>query len=277
MISSGLRVLLILLLALAWGCGSEEPDPNYEGGNDFGPRIAVTCLHSVTNEADMIFRPTSKPPAHKHDVFGPERFENDLTASDLQGIPSTCKQDGDHSAWWRPGVYWNGEPLKPPTKLVIYLEITDGISAEKIRPFPVAFEDVSRSPSFRCGDGDWSAQAPSRCGGGSLEIRMIYDQCLDPTSDQVEANTAPARRSGCPESHPVLLPKIQSTGTYRLPGASGPLRVEGNSGIMDPSSMHEDFVNGWDQDVLKARVGLCLRQTGQQERRPEVCRTSDNR
>ena len=286
-------LLLAYLLAVAMvaACGSDseqkaEEEPGYAGGtaNDTGPRIAVTCGYSLTNEADMIFKPTTKPPAHQHDIYGPERFGNELEPADLLGMGTTCKQvdEGDHSAWWRPAATWGGQPVRPATKLVIYLDVTKGISAEKIRPFPVGFEDVSRRPTFRCNEGEWVASPPNRCAvpqgqeKPALHVRLVYDQCLNPDDKSVEANTARVRNGACPSTHPVLLPAIQSTGTYRLPKVEGPLRVAGTTGdSQSPSTMHEDFVNGWDQAKLKELVGLCLRQTGQQERRPERCRTSD--
>jgi hypothetical protein len=272
-----LRPFFVLLITLAASCAPEDEYQEPQAGNDTGPRIALTCTYTLSSEADPIFEPTMKPPMHKHDVFGPSTFNNSLTGASLQSAPTSCKQDGDHSAWWRPAVYWGGQPLRAPAKLVVYGEVTPGISAEQIRPWPVGFEDVSRRPTFRCGDGDWSKTAPTRCGADTLEIRMEYEQCVNPNDKTIEANTVLPRNGKCAAPHTLLTPKLQTTGTYRLPGAAGPLKVEGNTGISDASSMHEDFMNGWNQETLKDRVALCLRATGEREPRPEVCRTSDNR
>lgn len=267
------------LLGLAAKEKEEPGGPGYAGGNanDTGPRIAATCERTVASKADPIFKPTAEPPAHQHQFFGPPEVSNDTTRADLLGMSTTCKQPGDHSVQWRPEVYWHGIPLRHPPKDVIYYEITSPETAEQVRPWPADYQDVSRQPTFRCGNGEWSGTAPNRCSAGSIQIRMVYEQCLDPSSDVVEENTTAPVRGKCPGSHPLMIPKIQTTATYQLPEGqtAGPLTVAGNTGVMPASSMHEDYMNGWEAEALRAKVAKCLRQTNQNDPRPAECRTSD--
>lgn len=254
-----------------------EPQDTQEADTKTGPRIALTCEHTVDSNADPIFKPTTMPPAHPHNFYGPDQVDNSTTSADLLATGTHCKQPEDHSAWWRPALTWGGEPLKPANKLVIYGEVTSRETAESVRPWPAGFRDVSRTAVFQCGSGDWKNRPPATCNADKLEIRMFYDQCVDTTNAAVEENTSGATDGRCKAPFSLMVPKLQSTGTYFLPKADGPLRVYGNSGIGDYTTMHEDFMNGWNQDKLREMVGLCLRQTGQNETRPEVCRTSNNR
>jgi len=36
---------------------------------------------------------------------------------------------------------------------------------------------------------------------------------------------------------------------------------------------HADYINGWNQQSLLSKIGLCLKQTQQGEVRPDACRT----
>lgn len=271
-------VLLLLVAGVIAGVvgilGNQNDGEKEAYNNDIGPRIAATCERSVASKADPIIKPTSEPPAHQHQFFGPPQVSNDTTRADLLSMSTTCKQAGDNSAWWRPEVYWGGVPLRHPSKLVIYYEITSPETAESVRPWPADFEDISRDPSFRCGNGDWGA-APTRCRASTIQIRMEYEQCLDTSDSTVEQNTVLPVRGKCPADHPLMIPKIQSTATYQIPQEMGPLTVAGNTGVSPATSMHEDFMNGWDTETLRKKVALCLRQTNQNDRRPDECRTSD--
>jgi hypothetical protein len=183
----------------------------------------------------------------------------------------------DKSAWWVPNVYAGDTELKA-AKIVEYDQITRDLPQSEIKPFPRGFEAIARNPQFRCGNGEFKT-AMNTCSADTFDARLDFNQCFNPNDAVVESNLVKPLSSRCPSTHPVLLPQIQVQLTYRMPAGSpdGPITVAGTTGDhMDETSFHADFIHVYDTqadyvDLMKKCLTL-----KQDERRPDVCRTSDN-
>jgi hypothetical protein len=273
--------LLVIFLA---ACSTQQPYTAGDGnGNDFGPRLARTCMYSHTSKDDAIFNPTTEPPAHWHDFYGNESTKNGSTYASLMSASAKCKQDGaegqgiDKAAWWVPNMY-AGDVEINAGKLVEYDQITRDLPQSDIKPFPRGFEAVARNPQFRCGNGEFKPEM-DRCTEGNFDARLDFNQCYDPNSDAVEDNLVKPLKNRCPDSHPVLLPQIQVQLTYRMPPSiSGPITVAGTTGQhQDETTFHADFIHAYDtQADYVDLMTKCLKKTKQDDPRPEVCRTRDN-
>jgi hypothetical protein len=276
-------LLTFMVVFLVVGCAAPQQKYNAGGdGNDFGPRLARTCLYSHTSKDDAIFNPTTEPPAHWHDFYGNESTANGSTYSSLLGASALCKQDGaegqgiDKSAWWVPAIYAGDMKLKAG-KIVEYDQTTRNLPQSEIRPFPRGFEAIARNPQFRCGDGEFKTEM-NRCEEGNFDVRLDFEQCYNPNSNIVEENLRTPLNNRCPDSHPVLLPQIQVQLTYRMPPSiSGPMTVAGTQGNgMDETTFHADFIHVYDtQADYVDLMTKCLKKTKQDDPRPEVCRTRD--
>ena len=239
-----------------------------------GPRLAATCYYSHSSFDDPIFNPALGE-GHAHDFYGNTTTNQTSTNASLRVAPDVCKQPGDHSAQWTPQATWNGELLHAD-RAVMYYEVTPGIPARQVHVFPTWFDAVERDHLFACGKGDFSSEAPSVCEAGFLRVRFLFGQCLNPQDRSVEDNLVPplegARKTHCPEGHPYLVPRIHFTVAYPLHQPTGPLMVATRDGYSDAAFAHADYVNGWNQQSLLLKIGLCLKQTQQGEVRPDACR-----
>jgi hypothetical protein len=275
-------VIFVMTLLIA-ACSVEQPYGAGGEANDFGPRLARTCMYSHTSKDDPIFNPTTEPPAHKHNFYGNESSANGSTYTSLLSSTAKCKQDGelgqgvDKSAWWVPAMYAGNVEMTAP-KIVEYDQITRELPTSDIKPFPRGFEAIARGPQFRCGDGEFKPSM-DRCDQGNFDVRLDFNQCYNPESNAVEENLVKPLSNRCPSSNPVLLPQIQVQLTYRLPPSiSGPITVAGTTGEhQDETTFHADFVHVYDtQADYVDLMTKCLKKTKQDDRRPEVCRTRDN-
>ncbi len=240
-----------------------------------GPRLAATCYYSHSSFEDPIFEPEPGE-GHAHDFYGNTTTNQESTNESLRTSPDVCKQEGDHSAQWTPQATWGGE-LIHADRAVIYYEVTPGIPAKELHVFPAWFDAVERDHLFACGKGDFSGEAPSQCGAPYLRVRFLFGQCLDPDDRTVEDNLVPAvegaRKTHCPATHPYLVPRIHFTVAYPIHQPNGPLMVATRDGYSDASFAHADYMNGWNQQALLSKIGLCLKRTRPGEVRPDACRT----
>lgn len=270
--------LVLGLTLLASSCDREESHkpPGAQDEVKMGPRIGATCIYSHSSKDDPIVKPTSEPPAHEHLFYGNTSTNQNSTSETLRASGTLCKQVGDKSAWWVPQTYWGADKLKTD-KLLIYYEETKSMDVDAIRPFPRGFQAIGRQASFRCGaaGAEFTTRPLRSCGASTIALRVDFNQCYNPNSRVVESNLVGTVNGSCPRPHTTLLPHIQVQQNLRIPDSSGPLRVAGNEGVMSATSAHADFINAWDQPRLKTLIEDCLKNTAQDEVRPEQCRTAD--
>lgn len=73
---------------------------------------------------------------------------------------------------------------------------------------------------------------------------------LDPASGRE------TKRTSCPQSHPVPIPRIVMTVHYPTVGHANRRKIELSSGGI--FSLHADFMNSWDQGMLERLVRRCI-------------------
>jgi len=253
----------------------------------YGPRLAASNYYSHTTADDPMFHFGEPGVGHLHDFFCNTSTDAFSTYDSLLLAPDTCKQEGDKSAYWAPvhadlnnGVY---ERLVPVGKMIGYYEVTPGIPQRNINPFAPGFRLVSRDGAagpgkvlYMCSGGTFKSSPPDRCGSEKLVVRYIGPSCWDGKTDAPTAyNVVKAGATACPKTHPVNVPRVFMTVSYRMPDPNLTLRISAGEGAWEAYGFdHFNMLNAWDQPTQEYKTRDCLILTKPGERRPEHCRTS---
>jgi Domain of unknown function (DUF1996) len=280
----------VLLAAVAWA----------QDGSNFGN----TCDVSHHSRQDPIFEPVD---GHDHIFFGatsPEVTNADTGDTLREGHLTTCNRREDNfSAYWLPEVYRNGSttPLPVDTESkglgdnTIYYRAGDVRNSGIITVFPSDFEIVARDDG---GPGDirWSCDGtdrklteapPTACSTKLLKVNIQFPQCWDklhvPDSENRPEFLLMANRDGnCTFNGDKwrAVPQItMSLNFVLLTTKVGTITVAGNDpvendGQLRYTSMHADFMNGWNQAVLTELVTDCITKIPQgtpDRNKPEKC------
>jgi hypothetical protein len=273
----------VLLAAVAWA----------QDGSNFGN----TCDVSDHSSQDPIFEPA---PGHDHIFFGAKAVTNADTGDTLRGDPTTCHRMENSSAYWLPEVYRNGSttPLpvdtesKPLGDNTIYYRAGDVRNSGIITVFPSDFEIVARddggSGDVRWGcDGEGSRLTdapPTTCSTKLLQVRIDFPQCWNkvqvPDRKKRPENLRMANRDGNCTFNGVswrAVPEITMNLNFVLPTTDvGTITVAGDDadGQLPYTSMHADFMNGWDQAELTDLVTDCIKNVPQgtpDNEKPDKC------
>jgi hypothetical protein len=280
------KTIMVLAVLLAVFAAQSEARAAKEA--QFGPRLAVSSYYSHTTADDPMFHFGEPGVGHLHDFFCNKSTNAFSTYNSLVLAPEdTCKQEGDKSAYWAPvhadlnnGVY---ERLDPVDKMIGYYEVTPGLPQRDIKPFTPGFRLVSRDGAagpgkvlYRCSGGTFKSSPPQRCGNEILDVRYIGPSCWDGKTDVPTAyNVVKAGANSCPRTHPVNVPRVFMTVSYRMPDPDLTLRVAAGDGAWEPYGFdHFNMLNAWDQPTQEYKTRDCLIRTQPGERRPEHCRTS---
>ena len=108
-----------------------------------------------------------------------------------------------------------------------------------------------------------------------LEVRVVFPQCwngrtLSAPDNQShmaypsEAEPPVAGTGGCPASHPVAIPEISYNFAIYVTAESGPPSTwrfsSDRPDVTAPGvSLHADWMNGWDPEIMETIVRNCLR------------------
>ena len=283
-------MVTVLLAAVAWA----------QDGSNFG----TTCDVSGHSDQDPIFEPVD---GHDHIFFGATspQVTNDDTGDTLRvGHDTTCHRTENHSAYWLPEVYRNGSATPLPVDMdskglgdnTIYYRAGDVKNSGIITVFPSDFEIVARDDGGP-GDVKWSCDGtgrpltdapPSTCSTKLLKVNIQFPQCWDkvqvPDSENKPEFLLMANRDGNCTFNGVkwrAVPQITMSLNFVLPTTNvGTITVAGNDPMGNPgqlryTSMHADFMNGWDQAVLTDLVTRCIKNVPQgtpENRKPDECR-----
>jgi hypothetical protein len=279
-----------LLAAVAWA----------QDGSNFGN----TCDVSGHSDQDPIFEPVT---GHEHIFFGATEVTNDDTGDTLRGDPTistTCNRTDNHSAYWLPEVYRNGSATPLPVDMeskglgdnTLYYRAGDVRNSGIITVFPSDFEIVARDDGGP-GDVRWSCDGtgrpltnapPSTCSTKLLKVNIQFPQCWDkvqvPDSENKPEVLRMASRDGNCTFNGVkwrAVPQITMSLNFVLPTTEvGTITVAGNdpmgnAGQLPYTSMHADFMNGWNQAILSDLVTDCIKNVPQgtpEKQKPDKCR-----
>lgn len=206
----------------------------------------------------------------------------------------------NRSGYWVPSLYdANGERIRYVDPL-IYYKTGYHLPPTSIVPPPaglqmIAGNAMAREPQavtvakFRCGS--WTPDDPQFSPGDPLdheatlpdcavddivEMRLVFPQCWDGvnlTSEDHQAHmaypeeaTAPISGTGaCPESHPVAIPEISYNFHVYVTDDTGPPTqwrfVTDPDGAPGGTTFHGDWMNGWNEEVMRTIVDNCLHGT----------------
>jgi hypothetical protein len=217
------------------------PSPSALAANP--PKFKVLCKHSHFAREDPIVAP-GEMSAHMHDFLGNTTTNKDSTYASMRAGDSTCSAVGDTAGYWVPTVLdGNGGVISPQAMTVYY---RGGPNGEHVTPTPADLRMVS--PVFVYGSTD--------------TINVKFPPCWDGVLTHVNdtshmawpRNKIGASSGDCPSTNPIRLPAVSLNIRYRVPVQGKDL----SSG--DASTMHGDFWNTWDQDILERHVNRCLNQ-----------------
>jgi hypothetical protein len=247
--------------------GAAEGDPMGQSLRQAGI-FATHCSYTHRGPNDPIVHPGRIGASHSHDFFGNTTTDATSTFESLRVGGSSCLTPEDTSAYWVPTLLQNGVEIRPSAVQVYYR--AQGPLAETVQPFPSGFKIVAGDArattpqsmdvaywSCRGDDvGDQSATPPT-CAGESLKLQIRFPECWDGVnidSPDHQSHMAYGRRTGCPESHPQMMPRVAINVIYPITGDPGVITLASGSVY----SAHADFFNAWDPDTLADLVSRCL-------------------
>jgi hypothetical protein len=264
-------------------------DPASVSGNS---NFRTFCAFSHASYDDPIVHPNKPGAAHLHFFFGNTRTNAFSTPETLRSTgTSTCQGTAfNKSAYWMPAVLTADDaPVLPDRTDICYKHLTE-VPAATVAPLPAGLKivagDASGAPEeylsiayWRCNSWPFNAAHPNSdtiptCPVGD-EIRMTvnFPGCWDGInldSPDHQSHMAYAVYDGggsaaCPASHPVAVPEISMNfewGVRDQPSAGWWLSSDRHhqSELPGGSTLHADWMNGWDQDVLELWNTHCIRQ-----------------
>jgi hypothetical protein len=227
--------------------------------------ISISCPFSHQNMDDPIVHPDEVGAAHMHDFFGNESTNAHSTYASMREAPTTCRAPSDTAGYWTPSVIGPTRAIRP-RRVNVYYRGDSGTS-----PFPPDFRMVAGAtvgtPAggsrvfWSCGTfiDDVHSATMVNCETGKLTASVKFPFCWDGVlthaNDTSHVTYSRACRSG------ELLPRLEAHIKYAIhDGGSGnyTLASDAEMGTSMGRSLHADFWNTWDQEVLEATVARCL-------------------
>lgn len=273
---------------------SGDPIPSEEGPFPGQGTFRVFCQLSHMNQDDPIVFPGEVGASHAHQFLGNTETNADSTAESIANSGnSTCTGGvADRSAYWTPVIVDGGtdELVAPSFNAIYYQSGFGGVDAESIQPIPEGLMmiagDPTRTPSdsgnngrFGFSNARWGCfgggGAPETQGDGttipdcdsneSVTAIINFPQCWDGQNLDSEDHRSHMAYPGgqCPESHPVAIPAIMQMWIFPIDGAdTSNWRLASDMYPADQpggASLHADFVNGWDADIMDRWIDACIR------------------
>lgn len=247
----------------------------------------VFCNFSHQNFDDAIIFPGQARKSHLHSYFGNKNTNANSTAGTIAGGGKSTCQGGiaDRSAYWIPSLYdkTTKKLIKPSLGAVYYQSAYgNGIDPASIQPVPKGLKMIAGSaaatPSAPTPDGYWGCfnnGPPTNTGktipdcpaGQSVTMIVNFPQCWDgvhlDSADHKSHMAFPSWNKGCPASHPVAIPRIMLQVIYPMEshGTGGWNLTSDNYSVSQRggASIHADFVNGWDTQIMDRWLNKCIR------------------
>ena len=284
-----------LLPAPAAGAANERVGYSSDrGSSKYGGAFRISCGFSHVNTDDPIVWPGQPGRSHLHTYFGNTGTDAHTTASSLAGSGASTCSGGilNRTAYWVPSMIdtREGRPIKP-IGMIVYYKVGHAAPADVVAPANglrmIAGDPQRRGPSadvepkgvleFHCEDGQTPSgrHLPQKCTNrapwnptlGYLRMTILFPQCWDGTNLDSPDHRSHMRypgAGGCPASHPHAIPEItlnvqfpvqevDETRHWRLSSDNYVATVPGGY------SIHADWWNGWDENIMKDVVANCLR------------------
>lgn len=261
-----MAALLVALVALAMAAKEAEAFTPVKG---VGPGFGVRCDPSVkTAQEDPIVYPGQHAVGHLHDFFGAQNINPDSRPDSIrQGITS-CALSGDKTAYWVPAAlntsvyqmiaYYFPAPGKDKSLLNPYSENLQMIAGS----VPM---DSDETPSshvlWGCQGKVATSNRPVDCGAGNrAKVAVVFPNCQAVNSNGPVDDSANHRshmaysdeQGHCPDSHPRKVVQLHVHVIYQQSDARNL-----NFGV-PWYDFHADFMNGWDEAVLKQAIDECI-------------------
>jgi hypothetical protein len=184
----------------------------------------------------------------------------------------------DRSAYWTPTALVDGRPLAPEDGVTAGYAVGPRTSTS-IQPFPEDLKMIAGTPTggdprlgkamvyrVRCGSGPpvapGSPTTAPTCATPDLRMEVNFPDCSNGETDSADhqshmAYSQPAAdgngRWVCPSTHPIPVPQLNLK--YRFATKGGPDFALGSG---DVSTVHADFMNGWNEERLAQLIRDCL-------------------
>lgn len=274
--------LLLVLLLIATACGSttatdavagrpisaDDSEKDLPESGPYQGSFQTFCGYSHSLQDDPIVSPGVPGASHLHDFFGNEGIDAHTTLESALADESTCAIAQDTASYWTPAMFVDDVPIEPAGSLAYY-RVANGVALADVQPFPAGLMMVSGDQSstvsqdtrvvgWSCGNSPNITSEPTGCVPGSdLRLRLIFPDCWNGADLRSLDNRHVARSTGdgCPTSHPVVLPQLEFSVSYRAPSRSEKILLA--SGPV--TTAHGDFFNAWNQPRLENEVDRCLR------------------
>lgn len=238
----------------------------------------TSCAYSHSANDDPIVFPGSPGASHLHDFMGARTANANSTANSLISGATNCATNGDHSSYWVPALYKNGNIRQLPggtIKDLLAYYINQG---GPVQPFPFGLRMVmgnarATSPAdnpgfqqgrieFSCGPGTTKlSMPPSSCSTGTLQLIFTFPNCWDGRNLDSADHLSHMAYGGnnCPSSHPVRVPILKVFIRY---GAGNGNLLPVNLASGPYYTAHIDFFNAWNPAAISELVDRCLNSGG---------------
>ncbi|MEO0668187.1 MAG: DUF1996 domain-containing protein [Pseudomonadota bacterium] len=205
----------------------------------------------------------------------------------------------NRSAYWVPALYDGRGARIEYVDPLFYYKTGYHVPAASIEPPPEGLRMIAGNAhatapqgthvaKFRCAswpdDGQWFDPGdpldhvdylPDCAPDDLLEVRVVFPQCWDgqtlfaPDNQSHmayprEAEPPVAGTGACPASHPVAIPEISYNFAIYVTAETGPpstwrLSSDRPEVTIPGVSLHADWMNGWDPEIMETIVENCLR------------------
>jgi hypothetical protein len=207
------------------------------GVPDHGFRIV--CDYSHMNFDDPIVFPGQSRATHLHTFFGNTTADANSTVDSLMAGDTTCigGRAGNRSSYWVPAMIdtRSAAPIAPSFYIVYYKSFVSG-DRGRIQPVPNNLRMITGSSdftaaqapsnvSYSCGGNNGGGALPDCTGPAELKMSVAFPNCWDGEnldSDDHRSHMTYSSGTGCPDSHPELLPTITQNVTYQVPAGTNP-------------------------------------------------------
>ena len=245
-----------------------------------GSSFRVVCTPSHMSNDDPLVYPGQKGAAHHHIFFGNTsiNYNSDLSALTTVGN-STCGGGTiNRTGYWTPTLIdtATNSPVVPEFSIFYYKKNVDIPVVAPPKGLRMlsgngkATTEAEGQGKFICYNSTvWNGWKPnmSNCqAGDTLFMTMEFPSCWDGInldSPNHKDHMAKPSAGQCPTTHPVAIPHITMNLEYKITqtnqNAKWRLASDNYSSTLPGGySMHADWVNGWDQDIMAGIVKNCI-------------------